>query len=223
MFMSRSKTAPGSLRCGGILPFVATTREPVSKSTAAIENVYREEYARLFSTLVRVLGSFDDAEDALQQAFATAAESWEKDGVPDKPIAWISTVARNAGISSKRRHAVATRERAAVEHHLSQPQDDADDRLRLVFTCCHPAIAIESSIALALRSVCGLTTPSIARLLLVPEATLAQRLVRAKRKIEEARIPYVVPDADHLDDRIEATLHVVYLTFTEGYAPIEGE
>ena len=173
--------------------------------------------------LVRVLGDFDDAEDALQHAFVAATTSWDIDGVPENPGAWIATAAKNAALSARRHQAVVARTEPELEFLFARPQDDADDRLRLIFTCCHPALAPETSIALALRTTCGLTTPAIARLLLVPEATLAQRLVRAKRKIREAKIPFRIPDADHLDARIEAALHVAYLMFTEGYAPVEGE
>jgi len=202
---------------------VVTTREEGSRSTGAIEKVFREEYAVVFSGLVRVLGDFDEAEDAIAEAFASAIEAWPKTGHPHNRAAWITTAARNAAVSARRRRAVAARKEPEVEHLLSQPADDADDRLRLIFTCCHPALAPEASIPFALRTTCGLSTSAVARLLLVPEATVAQRLVRAKRKIRESGISYAVPDADHLDARVEAVLHVVYLMFTEGYAPAEEE
>jgi RNA polymerase sigma-70 factor (ECF subfamily) len=197
---------------------VEATREEVSKSTASIEKVFRQEYARIFAHLVRLLGDFDAAEDALQDAYAAALTAWTVE--PENPGAWITVAARNAAISAQRKRLVAERkERDLID--LAPVREEDDDRLRLIFTCCHPALAADSSIALALRTIGGLSTDAIARLLLVPEPTVAQRLVRAKRKIRASGIPFALPADEQLEPRIDAALNVVYLMFTAGYVPTD--
>lgn len=189
---------------------------------ASIEATFREEYAAVFASLLRATRDFDAAEEALQQAFTAAVEAWPRDGVPARPGAWIVTAARNAAASAARHRAMAARKHVELAIQ-DAAEDDEDDRLRLIFTCCHPALSPETSIALALRTVCGVPTPAVARLLLAPEATIAQRLVRAKHKIREARIPFRVPDDEHVDERLANVLSVVYLLFTAGYSPSSGD
>jgi RNA polymerase sigma-70 factor (ECF subfamily) len=208
---------------------MTTTRDEPPKSTPAaeVERIFREEHALVFSGLVRVLGDFEAAEDALQEALVTALEDWPRGGVPERPAAWITTVARNAATTAFRRAAVARRKQSDVEElrDAAAPDSEAlvpDDRLRLLFTCCHPALGDEASVALALRTMCGLPTSAIARLFFVPEPTIAQRLVRAKRKIRTSGVPFRVPDAEHLEERTGRVLHIVYLLFTEGHAPTSG-
>ena len=196
----------------------------------AIEAVYRHEAGRVLATLIRLVGDFELAEEGAQDAFEAALARWPQMGLPANPRAWLVNTGRNKAIDRLRRRIVLRgklkalgAEAAIADEPDTTPDDIEDDRLRLIFTCCHPALALETRVALTLRVVCGLPTPAIARIFLVAEETMAQRLVRAKAKIREAAIPYEVPGRDLLAERLAGVLAVVYLVFTEGYAPSAGD
>jgi RNA polymerase sigma-70 factor (ECF subfamily) len=205
---------------------------PVDASRDKVGEVYRSESRRVFATLVRLLGDFDLAEDALHNAFAAALEQWPRAGVPDNPRAWLVSVGRFKAIDTLRRRARFDAAITELADRLDHEARDAavadqggveDDRLRLIFTCCHPALSPEAQVALTLREVCGLTTEDVARAFLVPAPTLAQRIVRAKARIRDEKIPYRVPPPEELPGRMEGVLRVVYLVFNEGYSASAGD
>lgn len=191
-----------------------------------VDEIYRAEWGRLLSALIRSFGDFDLAEDALQDAFASAVTAW-RPGVPQNPRGWLYTAARHNAIDQLRRRARFAEKQALIDTPTAvEPAEEdpvPDERLRLIFTCCHPALASDAQVALTLRTLCGLTTDEIARAFLVPVATMAQRLVRAKAKIRSAAIPYRVPDIDELPDRLAEVMSVIYLVFNEGYSNTRAE
>ncbi len=230
------------MRCGprqgcppGVTPVIEalqeTSRSEAQRASETVEAVYRSESRRVFATLVRLLGDFDLAEEALHDAFASAVEQWARDGVPANPRAWLVSAGRFKAIDAMRRRArfdtslVELAERLDADSRTTLEETDdgvEDDRLRLIFTCCHPALPPDAHVALTLREVCGLTTEEIARAFLTAPPTVAQRIVRAKAKIRSAGIPYQVPSRSDLPVRLDGVLRVVYLIFNEGYSASSG-
>jgi RNA polymerase sigma-70 factor (ECF subfamily) len=206
------------------------TEGPTEHVRKTVDSLYRSHSRAILATLIRLLGDFDTAEEALHDAFRGALEQWPRDGIPENPRAWLVSAGRFKAIDGIRRNSrfdplgdLSERLPADTDDHPAWEEGTLeDDQLRLVFTCCHPALAPDARIALTLREVCGLTTEEIARAFLTPASTLAQRIVRAKSKIRDARIPYQIPTREDLPERLDAVLRVIYLVFNEGYAPSSG-